>query len=87
MPLVPILITWSIPVHGPFWTAMAAGFGRPRAALWAHDYGLWTLAVGGGLLIYALFGWIHDILLEATVGKNILLLCDGVFVMESFSLF
>lgn len=58
------------PSPWPFLTAMAAFLVALGAALWAHDYGLWTLAVGGGLLIYALFGWIHDILLEATVGKK-----------------
>ena len=39
-------------------------------ALFVHDHGLWTLGAGLVLVVYALYGWLKDVVHEATIQKK-----------------
>jgi cytochrome c oxidase subunit 3 len=54
----------------PLVTSLGALVVALGAALFVHDYGLWTLGVGIVLLGYALVGWFGDVIDEATVQQK-----------------
>lgn len=58
------------PSPWPLVTSLGAFIVTIGAALFVHDYGIWTLLIGLGLLIYAIVGWFCDIINEGTYQKK-----------------
>lgn len=58
------------PSPWPLVTSLGALIVAIGAALFVHEYGIWTLILGLGLLIYAITGWFGDVIDEGTYQKK-----------------